>query len=158
MDETSDAHGVQVTGPGPMISFGHTVQVSSTALSALAPATRRRAATGLFGFGALFAVVGVLALFGGSAVLIGLGVLALLVAAALGLAGWGVWHSIAVDAAERELDAAVEYAMAAHGGMCSCGHDHDPEELHVTDACAHDGAGTQCAHDCSTCVLGALRP
>lgn len=132
--------------------------MSSTALTALAPATRTRAAAGLFGFAVLFAVVGALAVVSGAVVLVVLGVLALLVAVTLALAGWGLRRSVALEAAERELDAAVEYAMAAHGGMCSCGHDHDPEELHITDACAHDGAGTQCAHDCSTCVLSALRP
>ena len=35
--------------------------------------------------------------------------------------------------------------------------EHDPNELHVTDACAHDGTGAACAHDCQTCVLSALR-
>ena len=42
---------------------------------------------------------------------------------------------------------------------CGCGHDHDPDELHVTDGgCAHDGRGTDCTHNCDSCVLASLRP
>ncbi len=156
MDEASYTHGVQVTGRAGTVSLGHNGAVT-TALSALPAATRRRGALGLFGFAALFAIVGVLSLFGGHVVLLVLGIAILVMALTLALAGWGMWRSIRVDASEKELDRAIEYAMAAHGGMCDCGHEHDPEELHVTDACAHDGTGAVCAHDCQTCVLAALR-
>ena len=50
--------------------------------------------------------------------------------------------------------------------MCGCGHDHDPDEMHVTngrhgsadESCAHDGSGTDCTHNCVSCVMRALRP
>lgn len=88
---------------------------------------------------------------------------ALLVAAFLGLTAWGVAHSVKIDLAEHRLDAAIEGAVASSGAgtdlSCGCGHDHDIDEMHVTDAsCAHDGLGTECAHSCDTCVLAALRP
>ena len=93
-------------------------------------------------------------------------VIALVVGILLALMGWGVVHSVRVDSADRSLDAAIEQAVAAapqrFGQLCNCGHEHDPTELHITDAepapCQHDGGGAACAHDCASCVLGSLRP
>ena len=80
------------------------------------------------------------------------------VAAVLALLAWGLMRSISIDLADRDLDRAIESAVARSGGsMCDCGHDHDPDEMHVTDSCKHDGSGAACAHDCDTCVLAGLR-
>jgi hypothetical protein len=85
-------------------------------------------------------------------------IIALVTAALLGLVSWGLVHSIRIDAADAELDAAIEQALAENGGAsCDCGHDHHMSEMHV-QSCAHDGAGADCAHDCDTCALAALRP
>lgn len=115
-------------------------------------------------FATLFAAVGAVAATGrGTAAAPVFCAIALAVAVLLGLIAWGVQRSIRIDLAERSLDAAIEETIAHAGGhaaMCGCGHEHDPDELHVTDAeaCAHDGSGAACSHDCETCVLAALRP
>jgi hypothetical protein len=84
-------------------------------------------------------------------------VVAFVVAALLALIAWGVLHSVRLDRSERRVDEVIEAAVAGHGArVCDCGHEHDPDELHVTDACAHDGTGNACAHDCQTCVLAAM--
>ncbi|MGH8860200.1 MAG: hypothetical protein ACRDVG_03025 [Jatrophihabitantaceae bacterium] len=139
-----------------------------SALSRIPIAARRRLAATLVLFAALFLAVGAVAATGrGSSAAMVFSAIALVVAVVLGLTAWGVGRSIRIDRDEHRLDAAIEDVMAAHGGhsaMCGCGHEHDPDELHVTDAevqaqpCAHDGAGAACAHDCESCVLAALRP
>lgn len=84
---------------------------------------------------------------------------ALVVAATLALVAWGLLHSVKIDTAESQLDAAIEDAIAAGTDLsCDCGHEHDPNELHVSDTCAHDGSGAKCSHDCDSCVLAAMRP
>jgi hypothetical protein len=82
------------------------------------------------------------------------------IAALLALTAWGVMHSVKVDLAEQSLDAAIEASMHERGDInCGCGHDHDPNEMHVrSDGCAHDGSGVDCTHDCQTCVLATMRP
>lgn len=153
------------------------------ALSAVPIARRRQAAVGAGLFAALFCAVGIVAMSGGDALVVVFGAVALLVAAVLALITWGVLHSVRLDVAERQLDAAIEDALAAGGHGCGCGHEHDPNELHVQHAgadqrgdtcehdgagrscehdgagvsCEHDGAGTSCEHDCDTCVLASLR-
>ena len=134
----------------------------TSSLSRVPAAARRRLATVLAGFAVLFLAVGALAVSGGGLAAVLLGAVALLVGVLLGLMAWGVAHSIRLAAAEQRLDQAIEDTLAAAGGsaaLCGCGHEHDPSELHVTDAdgCAHDGAGAQCAHDCQACVLAGLR-
>ena len=128
-------------------------------LSAVPVSRRRHAAATLGLFAMLFIAVGAVALTGGQTpVLRVFAIIALVTAALLGLVSWGLVHSIRIDAADAELDAAIEQALAESGGVsCGCGHDHDPAELHVDTGCAHDGAGTDCAHDCDTCALSALR-
>ncbi len=127
------------------------------------PARNRRQLAGTLGlFAVLFVVVAAVSATGTrtSAAPV-FAVLALVVAVALALVGWGVLHSVRLDAAEARLDEAIEQAIAEQGiELCACGHTHDPDELHVTDAepCAHDGTGATCSHDCPTCVLAALRP
>jgi hypothetical protein len=119
---------------------------------------RRRLAATLLLFAMLFVAVGAVAATGrGTAAAPVFCAVALSVALLLGLIAWGVQRSISLDLAEQRLDAAIDDTMGAHGGMCGCGHDHDPDELHVTDACAHDGSGVECAHGCRTCVLAGLR-
>jgi hypothetical protein len=133
----------------------------SQSLSAVPPARRRRFAGALALFAALFVAIGVVAATGART---SAGpvfcVVALLVAAVLALMVWGVLHSIRIDAADASVDEAIEQAVRHYGGpLCDCGHEHDPTELHITDAepCAHDGTGASCSHDCQTCVLAALR-
>lgn len=112
----------------------------------------------------LFLAVAAVALTGGPAAAVQVfAIVALVTAVLLGLIAWGLAHSIRIDAAATGLDAAIEQALAANGGVsCDCGHDHDMSEMHVqggtAPACSHDGAGDDCAHDCDTCALAALRP
>jgi hypothetical protein len=156
---------VEVTGPagpaGGAQPLGHTGAVSSS-LSTIPVATRRRAAVALVGFALLSTVVGALAIVDGHAALVTVGVLALLAAAVIALAAWGMWQSARLDTASSRLDAAVASVLAEHGDSltCGCGHDHDPNELHVHTGteCAQDGTGTACSHTCQTCVLAARRP
>lgn len=129
----------------------------SSGLSAIPVAKRRRVAATLGLFVALFVAVGAVAATGrhtaAAPVFAGIAIGA---AVLLGLIAWGVVHSIRLDETEARLDAAIEATVRAHAGqLCDCGHEHDPAELHVTDACAHDGTGATCAHDCATCVLRA---
>jgi hypothetical protein len=130
-------------------------------LSAIAVEKRRQLAATLGLFSMLFIAVGAVAATGAStAVIKAFVVVALLVAVVLGLMAWGVVHSVKLDQAEQRLDAAIEAAVTARGGsMCDCGHEHDPDELHVVDdPCSQDGHGVGCTHSCDTCVLAALRP
>ncbi len=141
----------------------------NTALTAIPIRQRRRVAAVLGGFAVLFLAVGaVTATDASSAGLVAIAVVAFLVGLTLALVAWGVHASVRRDGAERRLDAALEAALAANGRTftCDCGHDHDPDELHVVDepaaataepACAHDGSGVECAHSCDTCVLAAQR-
>lgn len=110
-------------------------------------------------FAALFVTVGAVTVTGASSAgLVVIAVVAFVVGAALALMAWGLVASVRRDAAERRIDAAVAAALAASGTSIGCGHDHDPDEVHVTDeTCAHDGAGIECSHSCETCVLAAQR-
>lgn len=136
----------------------------NSSLSSVPVTARRRLAATLALFAVLFAAVGAVALTGrGTAAAPVFSAIALAVAVLLGLIAWGVQRSVRLDLARRQLDDAIEETIAAAGGhaaMCGCGVEHDPDELHVTDgdACAHDGSGAACSHDCDTCVLAALRP
>jgi hypothetical protein len=133
------------------------------------PIERRRQLSATIGlFAVLFFAVGAVAWTGpptlGMRVFVGL---AFLVSLLLALIAWGVLTSVRRDLAEQRLDAAIAETLAAKGALsCGCGHEHDPAEMHVSDAsadgrasadCAHDGAGAGCAHDCETCVLSAMR-
>lgn len=132
-------------------------------LSAI-PIERRRLLAATLGlFAALFVAVGVVATTGTTPGLVRLfSAVALTVAVVLAAVAWGVAHSVKVDLREQRLDKAIEQAVAERGGIgdaCGCGHDHDADEMRVSDdACAHDGAGTDCSHSCENCVLASLRP
>jgi hypothetical protein len=78
---------------------------------------------------------------------------ALLGAVFLGLVAWGLLRSLRLDAREAQLDAAVRDALADAGGAIDCGHEHDPTEMHVTDAEPSCRAGPACDHTCAECVL-----
>jgi NhaP-type Na+/H+ or K+/H+ antiporter len=109
-------------------------------------------------FAALFLTIGAVAVTGSGVASVVYAVLGFVVGAVLGLLAWGLLRTISIDVASELLDRELEHAVAASGAnMCGCGHEHDPDELHVTDACAHDGAGAACSHDCATCVLAGLR-
>jgi hypothetical protein len=155
VDETSDTHG----GQRYRSAIAHNSLVTS-ALSTIPPARRRRAAATLGLFTMLFLAVAAVALTGGPAAAVRVfAIVALVTAVLLGLISWGLVHSVRIDAAATGLDAAIEQALAANGGMsCDCGHDHDMSEMHVQGACEHDGKGIECGHDCDTCALAALRP
>ncbi|MFN2559838.1 MAG: hypothetical protein ABR571_00900 [Jatrophihabitans sp.] len=130
-------------------------------LSAIAVEKRRQLAATLGLFSMLFIAVGAVAATGASTTVVkAFVVIALVVAVVLGLMAWGVLHSVKLDLGAQRLDAAIEAAVVKRGGlMCDCGHDHDPDELHVVDdPCAHDGHGVGCTHSCETCVLAAIRP
>ncbi len=87
----------------------------------------------------------------------------LVVAVFVALVAWGLRQSARLDrfrAAEAELDAVLVSTAASAGlGGCGCGHEHDPSELHITDAeCAGTTAASpECPHTCESCVLSALR-
>jgi hypothetical protein len=136
------------------------------------PAEKRKQLAATLGlFATLFVAIGVVSLTGRStpgAVRI-FAAVALAMATVLGLSAWGVAHSVKVELAEQRLDNAIEAAVAARPDLsCDCGHEHDPDEMtegslrpehrHDTDACAHDGSGTDCSHSCDTCVLASMRP
>jgi hypothetical protein len=133
--------------------------------SALSPVPIERRQRLLPAFGllaALLVAIGVVAVTGDSVVVIALGAVAIAAGVLVGLVTWGLARSIRIDRAEQHLDGVIEQALQANGvRMCECGHEHDPNELHVTDgpgACQHDGRGADCAHSCETCVLAALHP
>jgi hypothetical protein len=125
------------------------------------PVARRRHAAALLGLFAVFLVaIGVLPWAAEtSAVVRVLAAIVIVVAVLLALVAWGLVQSTIVDErrrSEAELDAVLIEA-AGPAGACGCGQVHDPDELHITDACGHDGGGTDCAHTCDTCVLSSLR-
>ena len=132
------------------------------ALSGIAIDRRRRLAATLGLLAVLCVAVGVVATTGSTPGIVRVfSAVALIFAVLLGLAAWGVTHSVKIDSAERRLDAAIEDAVASNDGALSfgCGHEHDVDEMHVSaEPCAHDGAGTGCTHSCDTCVLASLRP
>ena len=131
----------------------------SAPLSRVPIPKRRQLAATLGLFSVLFVAVGaVTATEPSSPALTAFLVIALLVAVVLALMGWGVANSVKRDLAEQRLDEAIEQAVGKRS-LCSCGHDHDPDELHVVDdPCARDGTGRDCTHSCDTCVLAAMRP
>ncbi len=133
---------------------------AATNLSAIPAGTRRRLAATLALFATLLAVISALAATGAKTDAAPVfSVIAFVVAVILALMAWGVLHSVRSDTADRSVDDAIAATITAQGGqLCDCEHEHDPDELHITDACAHDGSGAQCRHDCQTCVLAALRP
>jgi len=142
----------------------------SSPLAGIPTERRRRAAATVGLFAMLFLTIGTVAATGRSTEAAPVfAAVAIVIAVLLGLVAWGIVRSVQADLADQKLDAAIEAALAERpefASLCSCGHDHDPSVLHVTDAestdesaaCAHDGGGAACAHDCSTCVLTALRP
>ena len=125
------------------------------------PVPRRRRAAALVGLFAVFLLaIGALpwAAETSTAVRV-LAAIVIAVAVVLALVAWGLLQSTIVDErrqAEAELDAVLIEA-AGPAGACGCGQVHDPDELHITDSCGHDGGGTDCAHTCDTCVLSSLR-
>ncbi|MFN2517875.1 MAG: hypothetical protein ABR604_02365 [Jatrophihabitantaceae bacterium] len=134
-------------------------------LSGIPIARRRHFAATLGLFAALFVAVGVVAATGPAPGIVRVfSAIALGVAALLAAVAWGVSHSVTIDVAAARLDTAIEDVVASQGGngrvlTCSCGHDHDPDEMHVSgEPCEHDGTGTECARSCDTCVLASLRP
>jgi hypothetical protein len=129
-------------------------------LSSIAIEKRRQFAATLGLFAMLFVAVGAVAATGASTgVVKAFVVIALLIAVLLGLMAWGVLRSVKIDLDDQRLDAAIEATVKARGGsMCDCGHEHDPSEMHIVDACAHDGSGVGCEHSCDTCVLATMRP
>jgi hypothetical protein len=134
----------------------------SSQLSRVPVAGRRRLAATLLLFAALFlAIAAVAAMGSGTSGALVFCVIALVVGLLLTLIAWGVQRSVRIDTAERALDTAIRDTLRAGGyeNMCGCGVEHDPTELHITDAepCAHDGSGAACSHDCQTCVLAGLR-
>jgi hypothetical protein len=139
---------------GGQCAVSHNRQVSS-ALSAIPAAKRRLLAATLGLFAVLFLAVAAVAATGRdtAAAPMFAGV-AIGVAALLALIAWGVVRSVRLDESNAQLEAAIEDTVRSYGGqLCDCGHEHDPGELHVTDACAHDGTGSACTHDCQTCLL-----
>jgi hypothetical protein len=134
----------------------------SSALSGIPVEKRRQLAATLGLFAVLFVTVGVVATTGSTPALVRVfSAVAISIAVLLGLAAWGVVHSMRIDQAEARVDQAIDEVMASTGTarQCGCGQEHDPDELHVTDnPCAHDGAGQDCTHSCDTCVLAAMRP
>jgi hypothetical protein len=134
----------------------------ASSLSRIPIAKRRQLAATLGLFAVLFIAIAAVA---GTGPATGVNraflIVALLVAVLLALTGWGVLQSVKADLDEERLDAAIADAVASRGrSLCTCGHEHDPNELHVVDeepACAEDGLGHGCAHSCETCVLATLR-
>jgi hypothetical protein len=169
MDEPSDAHGLPAYRRGIRRRIG-IIGVVTAPLSAVPRVRRRQLAAVLALFAVLFAGVGAVALAGaGGAAVAAFAAAAFAISLLLALSAGGVAHTLRADArreAAAELDASIDAAITealakqGYGTLCNCGHEHDPTELHVTDAepCAHDGSGAACARDCESCVLAAMRP
>ncbi|MDT4919061.1 MAG: hypothetical protein QOH89_3761 [Pseudonocardiales bacterium] len=105
----------------------------SSPLSEIDVEKRRQVAATLGLFAMLFIAIGAVAATGAAtAVIKGFVAVALLVAVVLGLLAWGVLRSIKLDLADQRLDATIESAVRASGrSMCDCGHEHDPDEMHI---------------------------
>jgi hypothetical protein len=132
----------------------------SSKLSAI-PVDKRRQLVGILGVFAvlLIAIGAVAATDDRSPVIKAFVVIAVLLGLVVAVFAWGVMLTMRADLAESRLESAVEDAVAASGqrpeAVFGCGHDHDPDEMHVSDAhdCAEDGSGAACSHDCATCLL-----
>jgi hypothetical protein len=120
-----------------------------SSLSSVPLERRRRAAATAGLLATLVVAVGIVPWVGSaSGVLRVFSGVALVGAVALALVGWGLLSSVRADVAEAMIDAAAAATIADAGGF-DCGHDHDPDEMHVTD-CPGGGA---CTHDCAACLL-----
>ena len=157
MDEPSYAHGPlrYRAATRPRECF---ILVRVTSELSRVPLERRRHTAALLGLLAAFLLaVGVLPWLAETS--LGVRVFAaitLAVALLVALIAWGLLHSTTLDAqrlAEAELDSTLmDVASRAGAG---CGHEHDPDELHVTDAeCAP--TAPDCPHTCAGCTLSAL--
>jgi len=157
MNETGDAHGYQgYRRSGHAIRPPRLVDVASR-LASVPVIARRRTASVAGVFAALFLAVGVLALAGDMNWFVRvLGVIVLIGAVVLALITWGLLNSIRVDRYADEFDAEMAAAIAEHDATCGCGESHDTDRTDIV-GCGHDGAGTDCARDCSTCTLAALK-
>lgn len=121
------------------------------------PVGRRRQAAAACGLATgLLVAVGVLPWAGSAPTALRiLSLVALVAAVVVGLVGWGLLAGIRADTSEARVDAAIIEAVEAAGfAGCDCGVEHDPDEMHITDACPSEGA---CNHDCATCKLTALK-
>ena len=117
------------------------------------PVERRRRAAATVGLIAtLLVAIGIVSWAGSAPSTIRVfSTIALVAAVLLGLVAWGLLTSVRADLDESRVDAAITSAVASSGfGGCDCGHEHDPDEMHVTDACP---TGDACAHDCAACLL-----
>jgi hypothetical protein len=104
----------------------------SSSLSGVPIERRRRAAWAAGLLAAVMTIVFVLAwVRPAPGVVRLLATVALLGAVVLGLMTWGVVRSIRLDRADAALDTAIASTGAT---ICHCGRDHDPDEMHVTDA------------------------
>jgi hypothetical protein len=133
------------------------------------PARSRRHIAGALGlFAVLFIAVGsVAATQANTAALQAFVAVALVVALLFALLSWGFAYSIKIDESDAALADAVDRVLAQRpASLCSCGHEHDPDEMHTTGpAGTQDGTGTDgthdcahdcaddCAHDCADCPL-----
>ena len=127
----------------------------SSSLSSI-PAARRRHAAAITGLlAALLAAMGVVPWVGVAPTTVRVfSVVALVAAVLTAFVAWGLLTSASADQAEARLDEAIVSTVAAAGGACDCGHEHDPDEMHIADACP---TGETCTHSCETCVLAAQR-
>jgi hypothetical protein len=137
-----------------------------SSLSAIPVHKRRQVSATLGLFAVLLVAVGAVAATGWSTTAMkAFVIIALVAGGVIAVMAWGVALSVRGDLEQARLDTAIADAVAEHGraagtgsSACGCGHEHDPEELHVADdPCAHDGAGALCSRTCDTCVLSRLR-
>ena len=125
----------------------------SSSLSSVPVERRRHGAAIAALIAALLAAMGILPWVGvASAPVRVFSVVALVAAVLVALVGWGLLASAGADRAEARLDAAIVSTVAEAGGTCSCGHEHDPDEMHIADGTPCP-TGETCTHDCGTCLL-----
>jgi hypothetical protein len=158
VDEAGDAHEIRGYRRAAGGRASRIIVPVSAPLSRIPIAKRRQLAATLGLFSVLFvAVAAVTATEPTTPALTAFLVIALLVAVVLALMGWGIVNSVRRDLADQRLDEAIEQAIGTRS-LCSCGHDHDPTELHITgDPCDRDGHGQGCTHSCDSCVLASMR-
>jgi hypothetical protein len=158
MDEAGDAHDDRGYRRALSGRASRIIGQMSSPLSRVPIPKRRQLAATLGLFAVLFvAVAAVTATEPATPALTAFIVIALVVAVILALMGWGMVNSVKRDVAEQRLDEAIDQVIGSRS-LCTCGHEHDPTELHVTDdPCDRDGAGQGCTHTCDTCVLSSMR-
>jgi hypothetical protein len=131
-------------------------------LAAVPVARRRRAIAVLSLLALLLLVAGTLPWVRPAPVSVRVIAVAALLSGLLGLLiAWGLAASVRLER-RRVAEAEIDAVLAAAGGGCDCGHDHEGHdhggEAHpATPAATCAADAPDCTHTCEACVLSTLR-